>query len=123
MKDHAFYFSLLVVTLVGFAMFAPNNGITGLTVDCEDCGKLCDVDDECEGTICCPTTWESGVCHYPESCAAIADVSMRQTYQEYAYPEKPQSIHNIAWKNFGIPVLVIIGLITSVVYFTRRKLF
>lgn len=120
MKDHAFYFGVLVVGLVAVAMFAPNNSITGLVIDCPECDKLCDTNDECGGLICCPTTWESGVCHYADSCAAIADLSMQKTYQEYAHPEKPQSIHNIAWKNFGIPLIVILGFVAAVVYFTRR---
>lgn len=122
MKDHAFYLAVLVVGLVAVATFMPSNTLTGLSIDaCEDCGKLCDADSECGNLFCCPTVWESGVCHYAESCAAIADVSMRTTYEEYAHPEKPQSIHNIAWKNFGIPVVVIVGLLAIVVYFSRKN--
>lgn len=121
MKDHAFYFGLMVLGFIVAAMFLPSNTLTGFSIQkCPDCGKLCDEDSECGGLTCCPTVWESGVCHEARSCAAIADVSMRQTYQQYANPEKPMSIHNIAWKNFGIPVLIILGLVAVIVYRARK---
>jgi hypothetical protein len=122
MNDHAFYFGLMVVAIVGLATFAPENTITGFTIgECPDCGKLCSDSRECNGLICCPTAWESGVCHKSESCPAIAELSSRQSYEEYVNPQTPQSLENVAWKTFGFPVLVILALVAAVVFFTRRN--
>lgn len=123
MQAQAFYLSLMVITLVGLATFLPQNSITGFVVgDCPGCGALCDDTNECsDGLICCPTQWETGICHEPRSCAAMAQLSETQTLEEYTTPETPRSLKNVAWKNFGMPLLAIFVCVAAVIYFGRKS--
>lgn len=118
MKAQIFYLVLLVIVLAGLALFVPQNMITGYSV-CKGCAELCSETSECgEGLICCPTAWESGVCHEAGNCAAMAEISMQTDYEEYRNPEPPLAIKNIAWKTFYLPLLAVLAL---VVFAIRRK--
>ena len=118
MKAHIFYLVLLIVVLAGFAIFLPQNTMTGYSV-CEGCAELCSESTDCgAGLICCPTMWESGVCHKANSCAAVAEISMQSEYEEYKNPEPPLAIKNIAWKTFFLPLLAVLAI---VVFALRRK--
>ncbi len=117
MKAHMFYLAILIITLVGLAIFLPQNMITSYST-CEGCNELCNETTQCnEGLVCCPSSWESGVCQKSNSCAAIEDISSRQSYKEFSQPEPPFAIKNIAWKTFFLPLL----LVGIVIFAFRRK--
>lgn len=118
----------LVLLLIGLAVFLPSNSLTGNTIHSQTCGELgcvelCDYDaaNTCsaEGTACCFTHWESGVCDYEFNCERIREYSLHQSLEAYqdSIRERPAPV-DTGFSRFLLPLLVTFAIIC---YFAWKR--
>lgn len=113
--------AVLALFLVGLAMFLPGNAITGNVVQDRTCGELgclelCDYDagNACsaEGTTCCYTHWDAGVCDYAFNCETVREYSLHQSLEAYqdSVRERPAPV-DMGFRRFLLPLLLTFAII------------
>ena len=116
----------LAILLVGLAIVFPSNTLTGRVIQdgpCKGlgCVELCDQGNSTchDGTVCCPTHWNSGVCDYAVNCEKIREYSLYQTIETYqdSVREQPAPV-DTGWSRFFLPLVLCLGII---VYFMVKR--
>ncbi len=119
----AVFLLLLFGLFIVLSVLWPTNPLTGSGGEsaCRgpDCIELCTTTEDCSGTsrICCPTSWESGVCGYEQECQSIAAYSKRMSVELYqdTLRKRPTPVQGMT--RFLLPILFVLLFL----YWVSRK--
>lgn len=123
---HSHFFIGVIGLLFALALLIPSNTLTGHIIKegtCKElgCVEMCDYDqiaktqqNTCkdEGTVCCFTHWNTGVCDYDVNCEKIREYSLYQSLDQYkeTVSERPAPI-DLSFKRFFLPMILVLSIL------------
>jgi hypothetical protein len=112
----------LIALLIALSVWIPQNALTGKVVQdpCADgtCLELCELDGgTCsrEGTVCCFTHWETGVCDYSANCERVREYSLFQPLELYRDTIQNPPPPERDWGRFLFPLLLTVACVAFLV--------